>query len=130
MGNLSRKIKLKNSSETGGIFMVNKIAEEELLALYHQGLTNREIADRLQVTPPSVQYRLGKLGLVNNYCKDPSVDVEQVKVLHGLGLTTIGIAFLLKSNVRAIAQCMKELGLTDNEYRLKEFINQCQTTEG
>jgi len=110
--------------------MENKIAVEELLALYQKGLTNREIADRLQVTQGAVYYWIEKCGLVNNYCKDQFVDVEQVKVLHGLGLTTVGIAFLLKCSVRVIVRCMKELGLRDNEYRLKEFINQCQTTEG
>ena len=109
--------------------MVSKIAVEELLELYHRGLTNREIADRLQVAPPSVQYRLANLGLVSNNCKVQFVDVEQMRVLHGLGLTTIGIAFLLKTSVRAVSLCMKELGLTGNEYRLREFINQCQTKE-
>lgn len=101
---------------------MRKFSDGELLELYQQGLTNREIADRLQVTPPSVQYRLGKLGLVNNTCKE-SVDVQQVKILHGLGLTTVGIAFLLKSNVRVVSQCMKELALTENDCRLKKLIS-------
>jgi len=108
---------------------MRKFSDGELLELYRKGLTNREIADRLQVTPPSVQYRLSKLGLVKNTCKE-SVDVQQVEILHGLGLTTVGIAFLLKCNVRAITQCMKELALTDNDCRLTEIVNQWEITEG
>ena len=101
---------------------MRRFSDGELLELYREGLTNREIADRLQVRQPSVQYRLGKLGLVNNSCKE-SVDVQQVEILHGLGLTTVGIAFFQKSNVRVVIRCMKELALTENDCRLKKLIS-------
>ena len=41
---------------------MNKFSDGELLELYRQGLTNKEIAVRLGVTQAAVDYRLEKLG--------------------------------------------------------------------
>lgn len=100
-----------------------KFTDDKLLELYRQGLTNIEIADRLGVTPPAVQYRLQKLGLLNNCHTEEIVNPEQVQILHYMGVTTVGIALVLKKNVVTISQQLKELGLKDNYYRLKEMVN-------
>jgi predicted transcriptional regulator len=101
---------------------VSKMSDEEVLELYRQGLTNRQIADRLGVTQPAVQYRLQNLELMNNFHHCKPADPTQVKILHDMGLTTVGIAQLLKTNAKTILQTMKELGLEDNCYRLKEVL--------
>lgn len=100
-----------------------KFTDEELLELYRQGLTDNEIADRLGVTPPAVHYRLQKLGLLNNCHTEEIVNPEQVQILHHMGVTTVGIALVLQTNVMTISQQLKELGLKDNYYRLKEMVN-------
>jgi predicted transcriptional regulator len=110
-----------NPTRKGGMNM-RKFSEEELLELYRQGFTNKEIADRLGVSEPAVYYRLERLQLANNCHKDQQVDLEQVKILHSTGLTTIGIALLLRANAATISQYLKELGLQDNYYRLKEIV--------
>jgi DNA-binding NarL/FixJ family response regulator len=99
-----------------------KFSDGKLLELYRQGLTNKEIADRLGVTQASVHYRLQKLGFLNNYRTEESVTPEQVKILHHMGLTSVGIALLLQTNVQTISQHLKELGLQDNYYRLTEIV--------
>lgn len=100
-----------------------KLSDKELLELYRQGLTNKEIADRLGVTQASVHYRLQKLGLLNNYCTEDAVDPRQVEILHNMGLTGIGIALLLQTSVTVISQHLEELGLKDNYYRLREIVD-------
>jgi predicted transcriptional regulator len=100
----------------------SKITDEELLALYNQGLTNRQIADHLHVSQAAVHYRIEKLELVNNYCTEESVDSEMVRLLHMKGLTTVGIALMLKTSVKIITDHLKELGLQDNCRRLREIV--------
>ena len=95
-----------------------------LLELYHQGLTNRQIAEKLNVSQAAVHYRLQKLGLLNNCNKGQIADPEQIKILHEMGLTAVGIALLLETSVQAIKQHMKEMNLKDNYYRLKDIIKQ------
>jgi predicted transcriptional regulator len=102
---------------------VSKMSDEEVLQLYRQGLTNRQIADRLGVTQPAVQYRLQNLELMNNFHHCKPADPTQVEILHGMGLTTVGIAQLLKTNARTILKTMKELGLEDNCNKLKEQLS-------
>jgi DNA-binding NarL/FixJ family response regulator len=102
--------------------MSKKFSDDELLELYRQGLTNRQIADNLQVSQPAVHYRLGRLGLINNCQKNQDVDVQQVQILHGMGLTNIGIALLLKVSVQSVLQLMKDIGLEDNYYQLKRLF--------
>ncbi|MGD2249580.1 MAG: AsnC family protein [Candidatus Methanofastidiosia archaeon] len=46
-----------------------KFSDSLLLSLYHSGASNREIADRLDVTEPAVLSRLQRLGLKNNATK-------------------------------------------------------------
>ena len=98
-------------------------SDGELLELYWQGLTNREIAWELKVSQATVHYRVEKLGLTNNFHKDQRVNPEQVVVLHGMGLTTVGIALLLKTNAQAVAEHLKVLGLKDNYYPLTEIVS-------
>ena len=85
-----------------------KLTDKELLELYRQGLTNK-IADRLGVTQASVQYRLQKSGLQNDYCAEDTVDQRLVKILHRTGLTSIGIALLLQTSVPVFSQYLEEL---------------------
>ena len=101
---------------------MGKFSDEELLELYQQGLTNREIAHELNVSQASVHYRLEKLGLTNNCRKEQDVDVHQVQILHGIGLTNVGIALVLKTSTAVISQHIKELGLEDNCIGLRELI--------
>ena len=107
-----------------------RISDEDLLGLYWQGLTNREIALKIGVTQAAVYYRLEKLGLANNFHKEQVVDPEKVVVLHGMGLTTIGIAFLLKASVQTVADHLKVLELEDNYYRYTEIVTTESVTEG
>ena len=107
-----------------------RISDEDLLGLYWQGLTNREIALKIGVTQAAVYYRLEKLGLANNCRKDECVNPEQVEVLHEMGLTTLGIAFLLKTSVQTVADHLKVLELEDNYYQLTEIVSTDSVTEG
>ena len=101
---------------------VSKMSDDEVLELYRKGLTNRQIADRLGVTQPAVQYRLQNLELMNNFHHCKPADPTQVKILHDMGLTTIGIAQLLRTNAKTILEAMKDLELEDNCHRLKELL--------
>lgn len=106
---------------------MNKFSDEELLELYGQGLTNREIAGKLNVSQAAVHYRLEKLGLANNCRNEQDADPEQVKMLHGMGLTNIGIALILRISVHNVAEHLKELGLKDNYYQLTEIVDYVKT---
>jgi len=99
-----------------------KFSDAVLLELYHQGLTNKEIAHRLQVTQAAIHYRIEKLGLINNCHPLQEIDLKQVEIPHGLGVTSIGIALLLKTNVQTISHHLKELGLQDNFDWLKKQL--------
>jgi DNA-binding Lrp family transcriptional regulator len=100
-----------------------KLSDHELLELYQQGLTNKEIADRRGIAQSSVHYRLEKLGLKNNCHKREHVDLNQIRILNGLGLTNIGIALIMKTNVAIISQHIKELGLEDNYHEVKRLLS-------
>ncbi|KYK38420.1 MAG: hypothetical protein AYK18_17280 [Theionarchaea archaeon DG-70] len=54
--------------------------------------------------------------------KIPEIDLHQVRILHSLGLTNPGIAFLLKANTDEIAEILKELRLPDNSIELKRIL--------
>ena len=99
-----------------------KFSDGLLLELYHQGLTNKEIAHRLEVTQAAVHYRIEKLGLTNNCHPLQKTDPQQVEVLHGLGVTNIGIALLLKTNVQTVSHHLTEMGLQDNYDWLKKQL--------
>jgi IS30 family transposase len=108
---------------------VLKISDGEILELYCENLTNRQIAARLNVTRAAVDYRLQRLGLKNNCHTDDVVDPERVRALHEKGLTNVGIAFVLNTNVLTISRCMKELELPDNYIELKNFLENHPDTE-
>lgn len=99
-----------------------KLTDHDILLLYQQGLTNREIADRLQVTQPAVHYRLEKLGLRNNCHTFHTLSRTNVKTLHRIGLTTIGIALVLETNAKSVTTTLRRLGLTDNYSRLLQML--------
>ncbi|MBU7031908.1 MAG: winged helix-turn-helix transcriptional regulator [Theionarchaea archaeon] len=101
----------------------NKVSDHELLELYQQGLTNKEIADRMGMTQSSVYYRLEKLGLKNNCHQREHVDLNQIRILNGLGLTNIGIALIMKTNVNIISRYIKELRLEDNYHEVKRLLS-------
>ena len=101
---------------------MGKFSDKELLELYQQGLTNREIAHELNVSQASVHYRIEKLGLTNNCRKEQDVNLQQVRILHGMGLTNVGIALVLKTSAAVISQHIKERGLEDNCIGFRELI--------
>jgi orotate phosphoribosyltransferase-like protein len=102
--------------------LVPKISDADLLRLHSQNLTNRQIADRLQVSQPAVHYRLQKLGLANNCYEDENVTIELVEILHEKGLTNLGMALVLKTNVPTVTSCLTSLGLVDNYIKLRAVI--------
>jgi DNA-binding CsgD family transcriptional regulator len=112
-------------NESKEVYEMNetKLSDHELLELYQQGLTNKEIADRMGIAQSSVHYRLEKLGLKNNCHKREHVDLNQIRILNGLGLTNIGIALIMKTNVAIISQHIKELGLEDNYHEVKRLLS-------
>ncbi|MGC1121278.1 MAG: Lrp/AsnC family transcriptional regulator [Candidatus Methanofastidiosia archaeon] len=101
-----------------------KLTDYDVLLLYQQGLTNREIADKLEVTQPAVHYRLEKLGLRNNCHTFQCISRTHVKTLHRKGLTTIGIALVLETNARSVSNLLKRMGLTDNYPTLLQILQQ------
>jgi DNA-binding NarL/FixJ family response regulator len=106
-----------------------KFSDEKLLELYRQGLTDKEIADELGVKPPSVRYRLQKLGLKNNCHEKECTTPQQVKIMHSLGLTSVGIALILQTNVQTVSKLLKQLGLKDNYWVLTEIAGGQGLTE-
>jgi DNA-binding CsgD family transcriptional regulator len=100
-----------------------KLTDYDVLLLYQKGLTNREIADRLQVTQPAVHYRLEKLGLRNNCHTFQCISRTHVRTLHREGLTTIGIALVLETNAKSVSNLLKRMGLTDNYSRLLQILH-------
>lgn len=104
--------------------MMKRLEDEDILELYLKGLTNREIADALGATQPAIHYRLVRLGLANNCRKDLTADPVQVRILHGMGLTSIGIAHLLKVNATIVQMHLNDMGLEDNCVKLREISNQ------
>jgi orotate phosphoribosyltransferase-like protein len=110
-------------SEDVEYIMRKKLSDHELLAFYQEGLTNNEIADKMGLAQSSVHYRLEKLGLKNNCHQKEYIDIKQVRILNGLGLTNIGITLILKTNVTMISQCMRELGLEDNYHEVNRLLS-------
>jgi hypothetical protein len=102
---------------------MNKFSDGELLELYREGLTNKEIAVRLGVTQPAVGYRLEKLEMVNNCHLRSDVDPDRVSILHNMGVTNVGIALILRTSVASVSVMMETLDLEDNYYRLKTMMN-------
>lgn len=101
------------------------IPDEKILELHREGLTNKEIADRLQVTQPAINYRLERLGLINNcHADEHDIDSDQVSKLHCLGLTNIGIAYLLHVPVESVNRIMKQLRLKDNSFEIKRLLEE------
>ncbi|MBU7014296.1 MAG: winged helix-turn-helix domain-containing protein [Theionarchaea archaeon] len=98
------------------------MSDEDVLELYREGLTNRQIADRLGVTLPAVQYRLQNLELMNNFHHYKPADPTEVKILHDMRLTTVGISQLLRTNAKTSLETMKDLELEDNCNRLEELL--------
>jgi predicted transcriptional regulator len=103
---------------------MNKFSDGELLELYRQGLTNKEIAVRLGVTQPAVDYRLQKLEMVNNYHLRSDVDPNRVSILHSMGVTNVGIALILGTSVASVSVLMETLDLEDNCNRLKKLLRE------
>ena len=101
------------------------IPDEKILELYRIGLTNKEIADSLQVTQPAINYRLERLGLINNcHANRVNPDSNQVCILHSMGLTNIGIAYLLHVPVECVNKCITKLELKDNSFEIKRLLEE------
>ena len=60
-------LKLPNNSQKGCPRKSRFIPSSELIKLYKQGLTNREIGDRLGVTRSAIWHRLKQLNLSSNF---------------------------------------------------------------
>jgi transposase len=62
-----------------------KINVEELVKLYSEGLNDREIAERMGITIPSVRYWRKKLGLKSKHIYGRKVDVNKIIELRNKG---------------------------------------------
>jgi len=99
-----------------------KFSDEELLELHRQGLTDREIAERLRVTQAAVNYRRQKLGLENNY-KPNTFSDDELRALHSQGLNDREISEALRVTQAAINYRRGKLGLQSNYIREKAFLH-------
>lgn len=97
-----------------------KIKDEDLIKLHKKGLTDREIAKTLGVSQSSVNYRIKKLGLVNNCNKiPPKFNEDLFYVLYKKGWTDKQIAVKLGLTVPAIHYQRCKRGLKSNEENKK-----------
>ena len=101
---------------------MRKFSDEELLELYREGLTDRQISERLRVTQAAVNYRRQKLGLENNYEPSTFADDELVK-LHSQGLNDREISEALSVTQAAINYRRGRLELKSNYIREKAFLD-------
>jgi DNA-directed RNA polymerase specialized sigma24 family protein len=69
-----------------------KIDVEELIKLYNEGLNDREIAERMGITIPSVRYWRKKLGLKSKHIYGHKVDVNKIIELRNKGYSMNRIA--------------------------------------
>ncbi|KYK37618.1 MAG: hypothetical protein HXS46_18390 [Theionarchaea archaeon] len=100
---------------------MQKISNDELLELHQQGLTDREIAERLRVTQAAVNYRRQKLGLKNNYERNTFSD-NQLRKLYNQGLNDREISEALRVTQAAVNYRRGRLGLPSNYIREKSFL--------
>ena len=97
---------------------LRKIDDRTILDLHRKGLTNSEIAQRLQVTQAAVHYRIEKLGLENNYHKQvQKIDETDILEMHKKGLTNSEIADILGVSPAAITYHSQRLGIQDNYWK-------------
>ncbi len=92
-----------------------KITDEEIIELHSRGLTDREIAEELEVSQSSVNYRRKRLGLENNYHKkEKKFDRETFLELYHQGYTDKEIAREMGLTPPAIHYRRTSLGLKSN----------------
>jgi predicted transcriptional regulator len=96
----------------------SKFSDEQLLELYDQGLTDREIAEGLGVSQAAVNYRRCKLGLKTNF-KRTGVGDKIIAALCNEGLTDKEIASVLGVTQSTVNYRRERLGLKSNYVRTK-----------
>lgn len=92
---------------------MRKFKDAQLRELHSMGLTDREIAIKLNVTQAAINYRREKLGLKNNYIKHKFSDDDILK-LHSKGLTDKEIAEKLNVTSAAVNYRRGRLELKSN----------------
>lgn len=100
---------------------MRKFSDEELLELHRKGLTDKQIAEELDVTQAAVNYRREKLGLDNNYTPNSFSDDELI-MLYTQGLTDREISEALGVTQAAINYRRGRLGLRSNYVRETVFL--------
>ncbi|MEA1993525.1 MAG: helix-turn-helix domain-containing protein [Euryarchaeota archaeon] len=94
---------------------MSKIGDEEIIELHKKGLTDREIAEVLDVSQSSVNYRRKRLGLENNYHKKKKKFVmNEFLKLYNLGYTDREIAHRMDLTPPAIHYRRTKLELRSN----------------
>jgi DNA-binding CsgD family transcriptional regulator len=93
-----------------------KIADKTILELYRKGFTDREIAERLGMSPSAVNYRRGKLGLPSHVPQDGTTD-ELIRALNADGMTDRDIAARLGISQSSVNYRRARQGLVSNFIR-------------
>ena len=93
-----------------------KIADKTILELYRKGFTDREIAERLGMSPSAVNYRRGKLGLPSHVPQDGTTD-ELIRALNADGMTDRDIAARLGISQSSVNYRRARQGLASNFIR-------------
>jgi hypothetical protein len=101
---------------------MRKFSDEELLELHQKGLTDKQIAQALDVTQAAVNYRREKLGLENNYTPNSFSD-DELYHLYNQGFTDREISEALGVTQAAINYRRGRLGLKSNYIRERVFLS-------
>ncbi len=99
-----------------------KIREDNLVELYRKGMTDREIAEVLHVSPSAVNYRREKLGLPSNVPATTAVD-DTIMTMNADGLTDKEIAVELGLTQSTVNYRRMRMGLASN-YKRKHFSDE------
>lgn len=99
-----------------------KICDDDLVRMHKTGMTDREIADELNVSPSAVNYRRGKLGLPSNAPKGKDVD-SRIMAMNAQGLTDKQIAESMGLTQSTVNYRRIRMGLASN-YKRKHFSDE------
>jgi len=90
-----------------------KFSDDQLLELYNEGMTDREISIELGVSQSAVNYRREKLGLPSNYNKEAIPDAL-IREYNEKGFTDREIADELGVSQASVNYRRQRLGLSSN----------------
>ena len=99
-----------------------KIREDDLIRLHSNGLTDRQMAEALNVSQSAINYRREKLGLPSNAQTDSDVD-ERITAMNADGLTDKQIAETLGLTQSTVNYRRIRMGLASN-YKRKHFSDE------